>query len=442
MVGYISDTGNGDLPQLLKRLVKNEPASLFSKMGGVFAATVINGHTDHFHAFNTVFRSVPVVYAETHDYVFVGTRQLLVHLASKAFEAPDYNLPAMVSYVFNNYYVENGTPFKNTFVLPMNSHLQVVDGRLSVTTIDDLALNPTRDECQPGDDRYYDELANVLYQSVLPFCGTNSFHKLLLSGGKDSRVVAAALHKAGLHFVCETAGYLQNPDVIYAREVAKRLGRPTRVYLSEDDHKSTYIENIYEQMCKALFHFDGTNIDVPTRATPSKCIEDGIPDGTVMSGIAFAGTGGECIRGGDAIYSRSFAQGNLNLSHQEVRNILNEFGKPRRADLLAADLYRRYAEWWEDFVAKHYQSDQPAAILNYNYLCHSEGMKNAFCASSGDVVPVLDNRLMKMALRIPLADKLRDIPHFQLLRRLAPELGDVPVADDRWGFEARGPLPG
>ena len=60
--------------------------------------------------------------------------------------------------------------------------------------------------------------------AVAPLRDAGAPVQLSLTGGKDSRLIAAALVKAGVPVTAVTHGFADHPDVVVAAEIARRLG--------------------------------------------------------------------------------------------------------------------------------------------------------------------------------------------------------------------------
>src|SRR6202008_4458307 len=68
------------------------------------------------------------------------------------------------------------------------------------------------------------DVAGALVAAVAPLRDAGEPVELSLTGGKDRRLIAAALGKAGGPVVEKTHGFHDHPDVVVAAEIARRLG--------------------------------------------------------------------------------------------------------------------------------------------------------------------------------------------------------------------------
>lgn len=66
--------------------------------------------------------------------------------------------------------------------------------------------------------------AEALVQAVRPLADHGEPVRLALSGGRDSRLMAAVLHAAGVPFTARTHGFADSPDVVLATRIADALG--------------------------------------------------------------------------------------------------------------------------------------------------------------------------------------------------------------------------
>ncbi len=131
-------------------------------------------------------------------------------------------------------------------------------------------------------------MAEALVAAVSDLVKTGQPVELSLTGGKDSRLVAAALVAAGVPVVGRTHGFADHPDVVVAAEIARRLG----------------IEHIVRTPAAP-----GQQVDVLGRIRATVLVADGMlsafenvgrPDPAASPVITAGGHGGELLRGGYA----------------------------------------------------------------------------------------------------------------------------------------------
>ncbi|MFD0886778.1 hypothetical protein ACFQ08_19700, partial [Streptosporangium algeriense] len=245
--------------------------------------------------------------------------------------------------------------------------------------------------------------------------------RLSLTGGRDSRLLAALLYKAGIPFVTATSGHDDGPDVVLAKQVAQALGvrhsvaRPKR----SDDGTELVVPHPHVRGHNVLFACEGMisayeNIPVGVRFDPTP---------------RMSGHGGEILRGG-------FLHNQVDLDDRAVRRRIDGlFG--RNADLLT-DQGRQHAQAlaspWRDMC----RQDGPGA-LDRLYLAHRVGRWHAASRASllrgqNPVPPFLDNLVVRTALGVdPLWRRSEALIH-GVINAFAPALRDVPIEGRPWRF--------
>src|SRR5262245_31026205 len=108
-----------------------------------------------------------------------------------------------------------------------NAHLSVDGKGLTEADDDDEAYwAGVRDE--PATPALWDEMADALLTSVDLLKDGTPF-SLGLSGGRDSRLVAAALTRQGMPYVASSSGFSDSADVILGQRISDLLEVPNRL---------------------------------------------------------------------------------------------------------------------------------------------------------------------------------------------------------------------
>ena len=113
------------------------------------------------------------------------------------------------------------TPFRGVSALSRSTIIQVLGGAASRNG----AGSPPRPR---GRRTAAGSRRAALVAAVTPLREAGSPVELSLTGGKDSRLVAAALVKAGVPVRGRTHGFADHPDVVVAAEIARRAGHRAR----------------------------------------------------------------------------------------------------------------------------------------------------------------------------------------------------------------------
>jgi hypothetical protein len=161
----------------------------------------------------------PVYLAEVAGAVVVSDRACWAAAVTRRLHEPD---PVMIgAFLSLGYPVGGATPFRGVRALGGDRELRAADGRLAVTR--------ARPEEAPGgaaraSAKTAARVAAALADAVRPLGEAAAPVELSLTGGKDSRLIAAALTAARVPVRARTHGFGSHPDVIVAGLIASRLG--------------------------------------------------------------------------------------------------------------------------------------------------------------------------------------------------------------------------
>ena len=168
------------------------------------------------HARTGVARVDPVYLAEVPGAVVVSDRASWAAAVTGRLGAHD---PVMAgAFLAVGYPVGAVTPFRGVRALGCAQQLTVTGARLTETLAGGggAAAGPT--------DSRYGPVAAALLDAVRPAGESGVQVELSLTGGKDSRLIAAALTAAKVPFRARTHGFASHPDVVVAAMIASLLG--------------------------------------------------------------------------------------------------------------------------------------------------------------------------------------------------------------------------
>ncbi|MGH3252536.1 MAG: asparagine synthase-related protein, partial [Trebonia sp.] len=246
---------------------------------------------DRVYARTSVTRVDPVYLAEVRGAVIVADRATWAGWTSSRLDGHDpLHLCALLNPGFP---LGSVTPFTDVTAMAGSTTLQLRGG--SVTRVDGAATRAAgATRPHPGDARLASgpggarDVAEALVAAVAPLRDAGAPVELSLTGGKDSRLIAAALVKAGVPVVARTHGFDDHPDVVVAAEIARRLG----------------IEHVVRTPAAP-----GQRVDVLGRIRATVLVADGMlsafenvgrPDPAASAALTAGGHGGELLRGGYA----------------------------------------------------------------------------------------------------------------------------------------------
>ena len=299
----------------------------------------------------------------------------------------------------------------------------------------------------PGDPEAAARVAEALVQAVTPLRDVPAPVELSLTGGKDSRLIAAALARAGVPVYARTYGFADHPDVIIAAQVARELGL---------EHEIAQPRTTGGGPGGAAGAAAGRSpvpspgpaavqeVDVLGRLRATVLVADGMlsafenvgrpdPD-TATAAIAIGGHGGELLRGGYATMIPGSAARRAAGSAELLRRLTL-----RRVPLLRARWRAGYVASvapWAAAVAAH-----PQATLDNFYLVNRAGRwsaaaRQAYAIRSVMAQPFFDDGVVRAARSAPLAERLDDRLVRGAIGALCPALLGIPLAADRWKSDA------
>ena len=269
-------------------------------------------------------------------------------------------------------------------------------------------------------------MADALVAAVAHLADTAAPVELSLTGGKDSRLIAAALVEAGVPVVARTHGFADHPDVVVAAEIARRLG----------------IEHVVRTPAAP-----GQQVDVLGRIRATVLVADGMlsafenvgrPDPAASSVVTAGGHGGELLRGGYAETAAGRPGPRAGCAPPSARPV----GPRGRAELLrrltskhlglirqgpAAGYVASLAPWTAALARR------PLHALDDFYLVNRAGRwsaaaRQAYLIRERLVQPLFDDRVVLAARAVPLADRISGALSAAVLAELCPALADVPLA--------------
>ena len=356
------------------------------------------------YARTTVTRVDPVYVAEIPGAVVVSDRAMWA--AWTADRLGDHD-PRLACALLNpGFPLGSVTPFRGVSAVGRSTTLCLRNGTLTRTH----ATAPT-DPASPAASAA--DVADALVAAVEPLKEEGRPVELSLTGGKDSRMVAAALVKAGVPVLAHTHGFADHPDVVIAAEVARRLGVPHEVRTPAAP---------------------GEEVDVLGRIRATVLVADGMlsafenvgrPDPAVSRVITAGGHGGELLRGGYAETAAGRRAAALRAAELLRRLTTRRLGLLRRG---AAAGYVASIAPWTGALARG-----PLAALDDFYLVNRAGRwsaaaRQAYLIRESLVQPLFDERVVLAARAVPLARRTSGELSRAVLADLCPALTDVPLA--------------
>ncbi|MET8053639.1 asparagine synthase-related protein [Streptosporangium sp. NPDC005286] len=385
-------------------------------VGGCFSVFRATG--GELSAATAIHRVCPVYYAETPDVHVIGSRALLVHLACG--ERVDWDVLALQSMVRQGYFLSDETPYLGVSALPPSSSVTVRGGTRTITTTP-LPTAVPAPESRRRKKELVGELAEALLATVEPLRAAGEPVNLALTGGRDSRLIAAVLHAAGIPLRATTNGLDTHPDVILAGRVAQALHvehtviPPARAEKKDAIVVEHPLARAYETLraCEGMTSaYESVVGYLPYSAKPT-----------------MSGQSGEILRAGGLLL---------------LQTDLGEKALRRRVDvtfLRDPALFSEMANEHARELAGPWRERAPLEALDHMYISYKVGRWHAGARAGslrrGDQIwPFLDNRVVRAALGLDQTWRLSEEVIYELLGVLAPSLRDIPIEGKPWRFTA------
>jgi Asparagine synthase len=368
------------------------------------------------HARTGVTRVDPVYLAEIPGAAVASDRASWAAAVTGRLSEPD---PVTVAaFLSLGYPVGAATPFRGVRALGARRQLTVTGGRPVVSAARDEGASAGSSE----------QVAAALVEAVQPLGELGVPVELSLTGGKDSRLIAAALTAAKVPFQARTHGFASHPDVIVAAMIASRLG----------------VEHVVTEPRPAAPQQAPDEADVLARLRSAVLVSDGMlsafenvgrPDPQVTTEpVQAGGHGGELLRGGYAPAAWSDRKPARAWSEARGAELFRRM-ITRRLGLLRPAAAGEYLASLAPFAAMLPRG--PLRALDDFYLVNRAGRwsaaaRQAYLIREPLVQPFFADRVVRAARAVPLWDRITDRLHRAVLAALCPDLLDLPLAGSSW----------
>lgn len=375
-------------------------------------------------------RSEALYFAETADLLIVSNSAALVNLMISG-KRPTYSHAGIAGAIVHGLPVTENVIFDGVRILPAGTTL--VSGPQN-------DLKFVRAESKNIEDISLDELSEEIAESLVKYAkslasGANKV-QAAITGGKDSRMVVAALHAAEIDFEAYTSGLPESGEVEIGRRVTQYLG------LKHNVHTPVIRKNAAgEEVLTGQPELQAWNTLRSTGGMGNAFTL--LPDprrehNSIVKGVNFGGQGGEIVRGG---YLRDIPQTEISRERATQffektwlnnRDLLN----PLAQEVCRKDLASAFSGVEEDPFAglfRAYVENRTGRWLST--MRHGESVVNSHTTL------LINNQMVRRMLDVSPSLLTEERLAFKVMRRLAPGLVSIPFFRDRWGFEDFGPDP-
>ena len=203
---------------LLKMYLDNGP-DFVKDLDGEFNIVIYEADSGKLTILNDHIASYPLYFCERSDGFLFGSEKKA--LLTVAHEGRDIDPVGLLQLFMHQHNLQDRTFMKGIKRLPPASKLTFKDGRVLVSTFNEIALD-VQDTANANDllEEWRDKLEVATAKRI------RNKDRLLfsLSAGLDSRAVACSIDRNSRPIWARTAGKADSYEVRYAKEIAERLG--------------------------------------------------------------------------------------------------------------------------------------------------------------------------------------------------------------------------
>jgi len=423
LVGY-----SAEMLKLEPLLRTGDLLALSSTFSGCFS--FYRANNSGVEAVTDATRSNGVYWAESPSLRVVSSRALLSHLIQQTeiqkSEDPalQMNLVGIRHMALSGYFLANHTPYIGVDALSVTESIRI-DSWFSRRTQMPIWTPDKLDISSGIMNQLVQDIAAALVRAFDPISGTDL--NLALTGGRDSRLLAAALmNRPDIRVNTSTMGIDDDPDVVIARLISRIMGVKHQVAAPRGMVDQTLI--LAEEPLSRIVRV----LDVHDAMTSGW--DDIIDYGPMMTKQSISGVGGEILRGG--------------LVFTELDALEPAIAVERLTKLLTGGNFfaEQYNESARALAAPiiHMAKEDPYRAIDDFYYNHRNGRwvsaRRAGARFRTRVYdPLLDNQFVRLVKSIPSELRWQERLAFDILTTLAPPLRDLPIEGQRWRFERSRP---
>jgi asparagine synthetase B (glutamine-hydrolysing) len=371
-------------------------------------------------AATTAHRMEPLYVAAGAELLVVSNSARAAHRIAGLPHGP-VPLEALIGLSGAGFMLNDVTPFPGVSAVPAGSFLRITPEGVSTQRLPEPDIDPDAPL-----EEVADSVSRALTEAAAAIARSSGEVIVRLTGGKDSRLAAAALAAAGARFTAVTSGVPSHPDVVLASKVAATLGVPHEVGPPAGATAAGDVVAVCP-VSRAYRSLRGCDNMLTTYETIG--LSGPYADGTVTLG----GHGGELLRGG-------FAYGVPPASEEVVIRRFRRRVAPHQMLLssLAREELERMTEHWRAIILSdpHRGSDVFYREIR-NGRWHA--VANSVYSIAGPRRSLLaDNRAVRLVSAWRPDHVAEERLAHAVLHRLHPDLCQVPLTK-RWRFERHGP---
>ena len=219
-----SPAGSVSWPLVQDRLLAAaEPGDFHLPWDGRVILMKVDPRGDVWTLWNDWLGSIPVFHASSAGLRIASTLEPAV-VAALGCTPDDVFLPGLLSLLIHGNCLSDWTLFRNMKVLPPDSASEWSAGGFRGKQY--FTVRPTEGRWEEGWDELVEEMHELSRRAIADVLRTQSTWILPLSGGLDSRLIAAVGAELGVNVLAYTWGAQGSLDTIYGRQLARALDLP------------------------------------------------------------------------------------------------------------------------------------------------------------------------------------------------------------------------
>ncbi len=285
------------------------------------------------------------------------------------------------------------------------------------------------------DDAYVDEMTDALGRFVTGAAAINGTINSPLTGGKDSRMLAAILMSTGIPVQYWTKGLPESLDVQIALEIARQHGLQHRLSGRPTEPPGHEAKPVAEDWESLTSQFVSQNDGLPSLHLVGNI--QGQPDRVDHLAVTLSAMCAESTRRATAQTYLDAPGASLERAERYIPYAW--LGIPR--GLVKGEAFRLARDHLRDLVQRH--ADEGVSLKNLSnvvYLderCRRWAPNNPreLAQTEDKVLPFLTRPYLEAALRSDPEDRASHQVHRRVIRRLVPELEHEPRLDKPWFTE-------
>lgn len=442
--GIVAD--REDLLRHAKRSLDDLASYAYDKSGDYSLCSVT---PDAIGALITITRQYPLYYSRFEDWLIVSNRALLAHLIGFP-RGPQYNMRALVACFANLWndagFLTDEAPFQKVALMPPNSMLMTGADGFVLREIDDLYRRYGMNDGVP-DKGYYRDLGELFAASLRPLAKLDHPLTVGLTGGKDSRLLCAALKHAEVPFEAATSGFDTDPDVVIGKQLAAFYGVKhiqAVPSVKEQDDVVTAEADARGNIARQLLVTDGMIFQSPRLGPRNNA--NATTGERFSNGFFLSTKGAELWRAGYAGWDyRWLAYESVNdLTEEQMQQATHEHWGANN-EYLKPEWSAAHTDYIEAWLAASGIERQPSAAPEKFFLTFEVGRRDAAWLQLAQMrsrghQPFLEQVVIRKANEVGVAYRADDYLHYHVIAALCPGAEKFPLDGKRWNFERNGPL--